>query len=206
MNLKHYFWYFQKAVPERLCDAIVKYALTHQPVAAVTGDFKNFNTLNWQQKKDLNKQRDSNVVWLTDPWIYNEIAPFVRKANSNAGWNFQIDCAEQCQFTTYEKDQFYTWHCDGWPEEYKSIDKLNGKIRKLSVTLSLSDPDSYRGGELEFSFNTNPHLRPRTAICHQILPKGSLVVFPSFVWHRVTPVTEGKRYSLVVWNCGNNFI
>ena len=39
----------------------------------------------------------------------------------------------------------------------------------------------------------------------QILPKGSIVVFPSFVWHRVKPITKGSRYSLVVWNLGDPF-
>ena len=39
-------------------------------------------------------------------------------------------------------------------------------------------------------------------ICDEILPKGSIIVFPSFIYHRVKPVTKGNRYSLVVWNCG----
>ena len=38
--------------------------------------------------------------------------------------------------------------------------------------------------------------------CKEILPKGSLIVFPSFVWHRVCPVKRGTRYSLVIWNLG----
>jgi PKHD-type hydroxylase len=206
MNLKNYFWFFKRAVPERLCDAIIKYAITQKPATATTGDFKNVDSLNWQQKKKLNEQRDSDVVWLKDPWIYNEIIPYVKKANKSGGWNFQIDCAESCQFTKYEKDQFYTWHCDSWPGEYTSKDIFNGKIRKLSVTLSLSDPDSYRGGELEFAFGNIPDKRPETQICNQILPKGSLVVFPSFIYHRVRPVTDGVRYSLVIWNCGNPFL
>ena len=42
--------------------------------------------------------------------------------------------------------------------------------------------------------------------CKEILPKGSLVVFPSFVYHRVCPVVKGTRYSLVVWNTGKPFV
>ena len=37
------------------------------------------------------------------------------------------------------------------------------------------------------------------------MPKGSIVVFPSFIWHRVKPITKGTRYSLVMWNCGYPF-
>ena len=44
-----------------------------------------------------------------------------------------------------------------------------------------------------------------TMICKEIRPKGSMVIFPSFVWHRVKPVTKGSRYSLVIWNLGRPF-
>ena len=77
------------------------------------------------------------------------------------------------------------------------------KIRKLSVTVSLTDPKEYKGGELEFDFRNQDKSNIRT--CTEILPKGSLVVFPSFVWHRVKPVTKGVRHSLVIWNLGYPF-
>ena len=48
----------------------------------------------------------------------------------------------------------------------------------------------------------DPDKKPNTMKCKEILPKGSLVVFPSFVWHRVCPVKKGSRYSLVIWNLG----
>ena len=89
-------------------------------------------------------------------------------------------------------------------------DPDNGKIRKLSMTCQLTDGSEYKGGELEFDFrNYDPphareedkHLRKAT----EILPKGSIIVFPSFVWHRVKPVTKGTRYSLVLWHLGYPF-
>ena len=161
-------------------------------------------------RKDLKKSRHSDVVWLNDQWIYKEIQPYVNQANANAGWNFQWDWSETCQFTKYSEGQYYGWHCDSFEEPYgednnkKMDDAFRGKIRKLSVTVSLSDPDEYEGGELEFDFrNENPDDKERNIVkCEQILPKGSLVVFPSFVWHRVAPVTKGTRYSLVISNVG----
>ena len=82
-------------------------------------------------------------------------------------------------------------------------DPTNGKIRKLSVTVTLSDPKEYSGGELEFDFRNLDPDKPRKPVkCKEILPKGSLVVFPSFVWHRVCPVKRGERKSLVIWNLG----
>jgi len=82
-------------------------------------------------------------------------------------------------------------------------DPSHGKIRKLSVTVTLSDPKDYKGGELEFDFrNMDPDKKRNVKKCTEILPKGSLVVFPSFVWHRVCPVKSGERNSLVIWNLG----
>mgnify|MGYP003668946578 FL=1 len=67
----------------------------------------------------------------------------------------------------------------------------------------MSDPKEYKGGELEFDFrNLDPDKSRKPIKCKEILPKGSLVVFPSFVWHRICPVKKGSRHSLVIWNLG----
>lgn len=212
MNFRNNYWAFQNVLPHRLCNSIIRYALTKQDQTALTGGTTNFKNLNQQRQRNLFKQRNSKIVWLNDPWIYRSIMPFVAKANINAGWNFQYDVSEQCQFTKYGEGQFYDWHCDSFDDPYgernqKNVsDEFKGKIRKLSVTVSLSDPNTYRGGELEFSFSGSPNQRPVTEECKTILPKGSIVVFPSYVWHRVKPVLSGTRYSLVIWNCGNPFV
>ena len=204
MNLQNYYWYFQKAVPAHICDDIVKYGLQTREEMAVTGGFGNPKQLNKQQVKDLKKKRDSNIVWVAENWIYKELHPYIRQASTSAGWNFEWDYSEPCQFTKYNKGQYYDWHCDSWEGSYnKPNTPSHGKIRKLSVTLSLSDEKDYKGGELEFDFrNKDPDKKRNTMICKEIRPKGSLVVFPSFMWHRVKPVTKGSRYSLVIWNLG----
>ena len=206
MQLTNHYWYFQSAVPARICDEIVRYGKSISDEMAVTGGYGNGKKLNRNQIKDLKQKRDSNIVWMNDRWIYKEIQPYVHQANLNAGWNFQWDYSEACQFTKYEKGQFYDWHCDGWDKPYMKEfpnDPAHGKIRKLSVTVSLSDPKDYKGGELEFDFrDKDPDKKPNIRKCTEILPKGSLVVFPGFVWHRVCPVKKGSRYSLVIWNLG----
>jgi|TARA_Y100000015_G_C2394628_1_gene92033 PKHD-type hydroxylase len=205
MNLIHYYWYFKSIIPERICNDIVKYGHQMQDQMAVTGGYEN-KKLDKKQVKDLKKKRDSNVVWMSDKWIYREIQPYIHEANRNAGWNFEWDFSEACQFTKYKKDQFYDWHCDSWdkPYEEKNLPSY-GRIRKLSVTVSLSDPKDYTGGELEFDFRNKDPDKKSIVKCKEILPKGSLVVFPSFVWHRVCPVTSGERNSLVIWNLGYPF-
>lgn len=88
------------------------------------------------------------------------------------------------------------------PEEFHRTTNSHmiGKIRKLSVTVSLNDPADYSGGTLRFDLG--PHRPDRYHLCKEIRPKGSIVVFPSHIHHQVTPVTKGTRYSLVCWNLG----
>ena len=177
MILRNIYWYFTAALSHRFCDEVLKYGKSKTEEIARVGS-KNKIT-----KKDLKKQRNSNIVWMNDDWIYKEILPYVVQANKNAGWNFQTDYSESCQFTKYGPEQFYDWHEDAWEEPYKSPDiNFDGKIRKLSVTVSLSDPKEYVGGKLEFSqpIGGVPN-KNKTIQCKEILPKGSLVVFPSFI-------------------------
>jgi PKHD-type hydroxylase len=209
MNLKNGYWFWKKAIPPRLCDDIIQYGLRNKKERAITGDQGRDrdlvkNPLNVKEIKQLKKIRDCDVVWMNDNWIYKEIQPYVRSANSLAGWNFQWQQSEACQFTVYTKGQYYGWHQDSWQEAYKNPGALQGKTRKLSMTVSLSDQKEYSGGNLEFDFRAISKNKPWA--CKEINSKGSLVVFPSFVWHRVTPVTRGIRYSLVSWHTGDPFI
>jgi PKHD-type hydroxylase len=78
-----------------------------------------------------------------------------------------------------------------------------------SMTCQLTDGSKYSGGELEFDFRQySPQMRDEAQHLKkatEILSKGSIIIFPSFVWHRVKPVTKGTRYSLVVWHLGYPF-
>ena len=207
MNLSNYFWYFSGVLTPKFCDEVIKYALSKEEVMARTGGYGD-KKLNKEQVKNIQRKRKSDLVWLSDTWIYKEIHPYVHQANVNAGWNFQWDFSEACQFTKYKLNQYYDWHTDPWDKPYKKKegDPTNGKVRKLSMTCQLTDGSEYTGGELEFDFrNLDPDKKPNIRKCKEILPKGSLVVFPGFVWHRVKPVTRGTRYSLVAWHLGYPF-
>jgi PKHD-type hydroxylase len=204
MNLRNYYWYFQSVLTPKFCDEVIKYATSKQSQIGITGGIKEINK---KSLKKLKKIRNSEVVWLDEPWIYNEIIPYINTANINSGWNFDYDSQEACQFTKYGINQYYHWHSDdfGSPFDTPNEPLKNGKIRKLSVTVSLSDPKDYKGGELEFQFRNQSDDPSQTRKCLEILPRGSICVFPSFVWHRVKPVKKGTRYSLVIWNLGKPF-
>ena len=208
MNLSNYYWAFKSAIPPRVCDDIIKYALSKDETMARTGGYDN-KELSEDQVLNMQRKRKSDLVWLNDTWIYKEIHPYVHQANKNAGWNFDWIRSESCQFTKYKLNQYYDWHCDSWDKPYEKEGPEKGMIRKLSVTCQLTDGSEYTGGELQFDTRSyDPHMRDEdkhVITSKEILPKGSIVVFPSFVWHRVQPVTRGTRYSLVIWNLGYPF-
>ena len=209
MNISNYYWYFSGVLTPKFCNEVIKYANAQKEEMARTGGFGD-KKLNKDEVKNMQRKRKSDLVWLNDTWIYKEIHPYVHKANKDAGWNFQWERSESCQFTKYKLNQYYDWHSDSWHKPYdRPGSPEHGKIRKLSMTCQLTDGSEYTGGELEFDFrNYDPHMRDESKHriqCKEILPQGSIIVFPSHVWHRVKPVTSGTRYSLVVWNIGDPF-
>lgn len=147
-----------------------------------------------EQKIDKNA-RNSKVCFLavdsnTD-WIWNRLGQIVPKANYDLFLR-DISAIEAIQYTIYKhKDQqFYDWHTDTHGE-YNELE------RKISLVVSLSDPDEYEGGDLEIINNGNPEnslkLRPS---------KGDIVFFDSKFPHKVHPVTKGTRKTLVSWVLG----
>ncbi len=202
------FWYFKSVLTPRFCDEVIRLGLSQKEEIARTGGFDD-KKLTKEQLRFMKNTRNCNVVWLNDNWIYKEVHPYVRAANKNAGWNYSWDFSESCQFTKYKLNQYYDWHCDSWDKPYEKEGPENGKVRKLSMTCQLTDGSEYEGGELEFDFrNYDPSLRDESkhvVQAKEILPKGSIIIFPSNTWHRVKPVTSGTRYSLVLWHLGYPF-
>jgi len=214
MNLQYYYWYFDNVLSNKFCDRVINEALERQKLLGITHEEEKVSKRRKVKKnltkKDLSKLkqvRDSSIVWMNDKFIYDTINPFIHKANENAQWNYDLSWAESCQFTIYEKGGHYGWHCDSYMKPYDKPSEPNfhGKVRKLSVTVSLSDPKNYKGGELEFDFRNNNNGKPARRVVKEIKKRGSIVVFPSYLWHRVKPVTSGTRYSLVIWNIGAPF-
>ena len=106
-------------------------------------------------------------------------------------WNFDIvGFGEGLQVGTYISDNngHYDWHidCDS-----------STSFRKISMSIQLSDPNDYEGGELQLFTKKTITTLPKD--------KGTIIFFPSFLLHRVTPVTKGKRISLVAWITGPQF-
>ena len=202
MNYKKLFYYFDSAFSPFLCDKIIEEGYSNNPDFALTG--KAGYTRSKKEIEKTKEIRNSNISWIDDWWVKKELEPYVKRANEMAGWNFNFTKSEASQFTIYEPGEYYDWHRDAQNYPYTQGEQ-KGLIRKLSVTVSLSNPEDYEGGFLEFSrendFNKKYFYKVR-----EILPRGSICVFPSYTWHRVSPVTKGKRLSLVQWNLGDSYV
>lgn len=148
-----------------------------------------------QENKSNDLIRKSKVSWLElsmdSQWIYDKAAYIIRNLNGQY-YNFNLHgFVEDMQFTVYDSEEqgHYNWHQD--------IGTRSGSPRKLSFVLQLSDPSEYEGGDLEIFHGIEP-----TKVKKE---KGFVAVFPSYMLHRVTPVTSGIRKTLVVWVAGPAF-
>jgi PKHD-type hydroxylase len=197
MLLKHNYYYFKQAIPIKTCKEILKACRKKITTQGIIGGKKVPDT----------KKRNCKVAWINDKWIYDIINPFIHTANKEAGWNFQWDWNETSQFTIYKKGQYYGWHVDQRPKAAKNKDKnFDGKIRKLSLTLQLTDKTKYEGGDFQFKWIDNNKKDSLNVITvDDAKDIGTIIIFPSFIHHQVLPVTKGKRESLVNWSVGEKF-
>lgn len=205
MTTKNTYYYFKNVFSNLFCDDVIRYGNSQNELLARTGTSEN-KELTEKEKKQLFKKRNSNVSWLDQEWIYREIRPYLKMANEQAGWNYDFDYLESVQFTKYKLNQHYGWHVDGFYEPFDmNHENINwrGKVRKISAVIILSNPSDYKGGELMFKYFQGEKTKIESV--KDMLPKGSIIVFPSYVLHQVKPVTAGLRYSLVVWTLGYPF-
>lgn len=119
-------------------------------------------------------------------WLYQRLGQVAIGAN-NEFYQFDLSgLGEPLQLARYGVGDFFDWHMDFGPGV--------NSTRKLSISVQLSDPDTYEGGDLQFMINQKVITAPRE--------KGTVIVFPSFILHRVTEITKGTRESIVSWVSG----
>ena len=122
--------------------------------------------------------------------LYGEVHQLVERVNQRK-YNFQISSIETIQYSEYTDGGHYTWHTDA------TLKGEQNDTRKISFSILLND--DFEGGELElYKFGDKPDTMK--------MKKNSILFFPSFILHRVTPVTSGTRKALVGWVHGPNFV
>lgn len=193
--MKSWWYYYDKGLHHSEVQYIKDYAKTLKPMVGTVGHGGS---------SVVNKNmRNSHVKWMTkDPsiqWLFDRISLFALRANKEC-FNFQLPNEpflnfDAFQFTQYhsKQQQHYDWHTDNnWITQNQS-----SWDRKLSVVVQLTEVDKYEGGILQLDGVVIPADKFRNP--------GDIVIFPSFLKHRVTPVTKGARQSLVTWITGPRF-
>ncbi len=147
--------------------------------------------------KDLDSIRNSQIHWMTDAKykdilipLYHELATKIRQVNNNQ-WGLSIEGWEAFQYSEYDESYkgHYEWHTD------YGMKQLNQPLsRKVSFSLGISDENDYEGGELLLKKDMNPQSFK--------LDRGEIIIFPSWMLHKVTPVTKGLRKVIVGWGIG----
>ena len=125
-----------------------------------------------------------------DHWFQKHLIDVAMEGNRVCGWEFHVTGNEEIQYAEYGPEQHYNWHVDMFPLCGFALD------RKLTAVCLLNDPAEFTGGEFQirlYSEYTAP------------LVKGSMIAFPSFLEHRVTPVLSGSRKSATMWLSGPRF-
>lgn len=186
----HPSWIFTKYLKEDAVDKIVERCNQLNKRVAEVGDTRALRVDKKIRIADiafLDRYKDQDLYSL----IYN-----VGIEANNQAFGFELNELQTIQFTEYKghKKAKYDWHTDlDWFDKGMSQ-------RKLSVVVQLSDPTDYKGGEFEIA-NTNYDKQTQS----NVKQKGSIIVFPAFLEHRVKPVTEGTRLSLIGWIKGAKF-
>jgi len=201
MSINSYNYYLRKTINEvwayahsvfspEECKKIIQLVIDSKKYSLELGEVGD------EGKTDTLKDRNSRVLFLPSNdddflWVFERAASVVDSLN-NQFFNFNVDVIESLQFSEYDGKEkgFYAKHRD---EFY-----FSGAHRKLSFSIQLSAIEDYVGGELLLHHKDPPDIG--------IKDQGSITIFPSYVLHEVTPVTEGIRYSLVGWVLGQKFV
>lgn len=118
-----------------------------------------------------------------DMWVFNRLRDVATLVNQ--GLRFELKGFDEgFQLARYAEGEFYHWHAD--------LGADVSALRKLSLVVQLTSSVDYEGGELEFF--PSPIRAPRD--------RGTVIVFPSYIPHRVLPVTRGVRHSIASWIAG----
>jgi PKHD-type hydroxylase len=199
MRLEKAFCVIESAFSKEFCARVVEVGEQAKSMDALVG------------RDPTNTVRDSSVSWLGKKdehgWLYEAVTECVQKANQEH-WRWEISEPESMQFTSYEPGQYYGWHTDQRSTPYPEKSRWPGLLRKLSLTLNLSEDGDYEGGDFVIEdLRASPKVfEQRIKIVTAARGHGAALIFPSHLFHKVTEVTSGTRRSLVAWFLGPPFV
>lgn len=161
--------------------------LSHVPLPAAAAEIYDNRGPDARIDRELRRTRERLLPRNHEfRWVFNRLGVLAREANEH-GYRFQLDERMTAHLLEYEPDGFFDWHMD--------LGRGPTASRKLTTVSFLTPPDEYEGGELLFMDGGKP-MRPE---------QGTTAIFPSYLLHKVNPVTRGNRFTLVAWLHGPCF-
>jgi|TARA_B110000240_G_C13482981_1_gene446146 PKHD-type hydroxylase len=168
------------------CDKLIQSLDTDELTdATIVGDY-NKHPINKNVRKALN-------IDFHDENLFKRLYGAIRVANTQY-FNYEINSIDTLRFLKYGVGGTYKWHVD--------MGRNETSTRKLTAIVQLSEEKDYAGGDFEFGITD----KEGTGLITGNRTKGCLIVFPSFLSHRVTPITKGTRYSIITWMDGDTFV
>lgn len=227
MILSQYCIIYNKFFNDQECELIHRVAETRELQEGLIGNIETDpDAPNESEGVNDNFIRQSDVRWIEHEImpaeIQQKITDGINQACIDGNWMHQWDHIENHQYTIYNyrpeaevTGDFYTWHTDSGA----TAQSEGGRIRKISSTIQLSNPDEYEGGHFQWiepvglfdklkstgvqTVNVDPYIQTAPFSAKE---RGSFIIFPSFVHHQVQPVTRGTRVSLVSWYHGQPYV
>lgn len=162
----------------------LKQFLTKEECASIVEEYSKLDLKTAQigvglPEDELKSVRDSKVIMINIDWIKRKLESTLKNEIQFKG--YELDEIEKFQFTKYTNGGHYDWHTDTG---------LNFEYRFCSIVIQLND--EYSGGELLYKDYDSTEIEFEKGI-------GNLFIFSSSAEHKVNPITDGTRYSLVSW-------
>ena len=174
------FWIWESEIPNNICDQIIN--------CSNQIEYENGLT----QSGDNGRKVNIKFLYEEFNWINALVCGYGLFANcKNFKYKLSKCDMEGVQLSRYTLGQFYDKHID-----FNGNPDTKSHTRKLSMSVQLSDENSYDGGDLIIYYSGDKYIAPKV--------KGTVIVFDSRLTHEVTPITKGERYSLVKWFHGDN--
>ena len=184
--------YYPKAFDQKNLDLLEELVKGYEFKKGETG-IREFGNI------DSDSSNNRNIAYLHPSpethGLYDLLESFVNQANTET-YNFNISyVTDPIHYVIYpENGGHLTWHMD--------IGAGHVNLRKLAMTVQLSDPDDYEGGDFQIWMGGEEKTESVLTLSRE---KGDVLIFPTYLMHRVTPITKGQRKALVFWTGGEPF-
>jgi len=181
LSLLPNYWFWKGAIPGKVVDCLLEEVSDDQLFKGTT-----HQTVEFGYEKNPDVRKSDIMLFESRHWFAGALSNIALESNINAGWQLAVTQPDALQVAYYGPEQYYDWHPDS------ILFTSEPMIRKLTVICMLTNRSEYEGGILELE-ETDPI----------DFDKGDVIVFPSILKHRVTPVKSGLRKTATMWIIGN---